>query len=820
MLEFFGLGPREGELLTTEGALPLATSAALLLAALLALYLWRIVRRRPAMEGDPSQTIASAVRGLRQRYLVVMAALILPGSAFIVGSHIANTRFSDATSMAMMVAEANDAVDRVRRIAMEMARQPMEETEWTAGALETRAKHLEELLGRVELLWGRLDERLKDQLIARTPDGPTTPVELLRSFSDEVGTAVDRERQERRAAGVHLEVMSGFVMDPALAELATALRTFNRDLAEQVEVAITVVAILLTLFAAAILLFIFLPMDRSIRHALKRLKTAVEGAKAADRAKTEFLANMSHEIRTPMNGVLGMAELMANTDLDARQRTYNDVIVSSGNALLNIINDILDYSKIDAGHAHLDPAPFNLQESLEDVAALLSSRASEKDLELIVRVDPKLPKWVVGDGGRVRQVLSNLVSNAVKFTERGHVLIEAFRDGKAVRFQVTDTGIGIPEDKLDTVFEKFSQVDGSASRRHEGTGLGLAIAAKLVALMEGTIEAESQPGKGSVFRFRLPLPAGEGPHEEKHETGPVERARVLVVDDNEINRRILTEQMRNWGLDCCAVEGAEMALTFLQHSRRLGVSIDLVILDYQMPGMNGAELLRRIRQQTNEAETAAILLTSIDDDTCLREVKSSGVCAVLIKPARSALLRKTVMEALGQWGYEAEEAVPVGPASTVQQPETRDTASRSAQVLALPDPTGSQRLDVLVAEDNEVNQLFFQQVLEQSGRRFAIVENGEAAVRLWRQRRPFLILMDLSMPGMNGLEATAAIRREEAERSLRRTPVIGLTAHALESDRADCLQAGMDDYLAKPVSPARLEEKIAAWTPHLRIAKG
>ena len=320
-------------------------------------------------------------------------------------------------------------------------------------------------------------------------------------------------------------------------------------------------------------------------------------AEAADRAKSEFLANMSHEIRTPMNGVLGMAELLAKTELTPRQKTFTDVIVKSGNALLTIINDILDFSKINAGQLTLDPAPFRLAEAVEDVATLVSARVAEKNLELIVRVDPRLPAFVVGDVGRFRQIVTNMLGNAVKFTEKGHVLIDV--SGESVdgivqlKVRVEDTGIGIPADKLQNVFEKFAQVDGSSTRRHEGTGLGLAIAARLVDLMGGKIGIESEVGRGSVFWFTAPMPAHEAePRRRQSVPVDVTGARVLVIDDNPVNREILLEQLSSWGFDCAAAESGAMGLAFLDRAAQLGATVDCVILDYQMPGMNGADVAK------------------------------------------------------------------------------------------------------------------------------------------------------------------------------------------------------------------------------------
>ena len=571
---------------------------------------------------------------------------------------------------------------------------------------------------------------------------------------------------------------------------------------------------------------IFRPMENAIRRAFAETAASLFKAEAADRAKSEFLANMSHEIRTPMNGVLGMAELLAKTELTPRQKTFTDVIVKSGNALLTIINDILDFSKINAGQLTLDPAPFRLAEAVEDVATLVSARVAEKNLELIVRVDPRLPAFVVGDAGRFRQIVTNLLGNAVKFTEKGHVLIDVggdVVDGVVqLKVRVEDTGIGIPAEKLQSVFEKFAQVDGSSTRRHEGTGLGLAIGARLVDLMGGKIGVESEIGRGSVFWFAVPLPAHN--QEARDELVPVDvtGARVLVIDDNPVNREILLEQLRSWSFDCAAAESGAVGLAFLDRACQLGASVDCIILDYQMPGMNGADVARAIAADSRLSSIPVVLLTSVDQVDFGRMVIDFGIVAHLTKPARSAVLLGTVISAIQKARTQGAKAHFVREPVAAQAAPPAFTVIRgpAVPIPAAPESTAapSGPIDILIAEDNDVNQLVFGQILNGFGLSYRIAGNGRTAVEMYRSLRPRLVLMDVSMPEMNGYEATRAIRAIEAQNG-DRTPIIGVTAHALKGDREKCIEAGMDDYLPKPVSPDRLGAKIGTWLSETVAAK-
>ncbi len=496
-------------------------------------------------------------------------------------------------------------------------------------------------------------------------------------------------------------------------------------------------------------------------------------AEAASVAKSEFLANMSHEIRTPMNGVIGMTDVLSATDMTPRQRACVDVIQSSGGALLTIINDILDFSKIEAGRIELERAPFSLRRAIEDVATLISARAAERGVELTVRVAPDLPELFDGDAGRIRQILTNLIGNAAKFTHEGSIDVTAARDEQGrVKIEIADTGIGIPPDKIGRIFEKFEQADNSTTRRYGGTGLGLAISKQLVELMGGEIGVSSVYGEGAVFWFAVDLPAVDSPSERPAVAESLQGKRALIVDDVPVNIVILTEFLSAWGVEIGAAATAAEALSLFERE-----AFDFAILDYQMADMDGLALLQAIRRAPRGDHLPVLVLTSIDDREPMKAFASLGA-AVSTKPIR----RDELFEALGRLlSAKPAQALPANVAA----------ASRSGGDAAI------KRL--LLVEDNDVNRMVVKMML--AGEGFEIVEAFDGRAALERlSAAPFdVVLMDVSMPVMDGIEATRALRSRESRDGARRLPVIGLTAHAMENDVKQCFDAGMDDYLAKPV---------------------
>jgi signal transduction histidine kinase/CheY-like chemotaxis protein/NO-binding membrane sensor protein with MHYT domain len=529
-------------------------------------------------------------------------------------------------------------------------------------------------------------------------------------------------------------------------------------------------------------------LESIVKERTIELKQALIIAEDAAKSKGEFLANMSHEIRTPMNGVLGMLQLLAETTLNRDQKDFVKTAHNSAETLLTLLNDILDFSKIEAGAIEIESIDFSLQEAIEDVAALLAESAHKKELELLTLIATNIPYMIKGDPTRIRQILFNLISNAIKFTEKGEILIsvklEKLEDKNCdIRIEVSDTGIGISESNQGKIFEVFKQEDGTTTRRFGGTGLGLAIAKKLTQCMGGDLNVRSSVGAGSTFYFSIKTEISNIKSVDARNYDELRQTRVLIVDDNDTNRKILESILASWNINFSSTDSGQGALDLMQKQEDQKPPYDLILIDMMMPGMNGLEVTRKLRQ--DNIQTKVIMLTSLTNANIQEESKLNGINACIHKPIKKSLLLDTIMATL------------------------HDEIFQNSTSATSPAPIQKHEVDaILVAEDNKINQKVVTSMLKNLGYPFQVANNGQEAVDAFETGKFSLVLMDCQMPIMDGFLATEQLRKNNKTKDI---TIIAMTANAMEGDRERCITAGMDDYISKPINKASLAETLKKW---------